>query len=146
MTIMKTKAEVLREAASQVQIHGLAKRAFKDEGGCVCTMGAIRKVTTGTAHFSSEKFDLLWELEQSVYPIVAQAIRATESGAMVHTAILQRYEVGHLTSSGMQPIIVDDAELVWDLISEWNDASERTADEVIAVLNNAAELAEKAEV
>lgn len=105
----QTAAQLCRDAANLLRVHGHVKHTQFDRDGGMCIYGALGKA----------RFDGLWDgYNAKADPVATDA----EAAIMKHLgAELDPYK-----------------GTMWPLAS-WNNAPERTEDEVIAALEGAAE-------
>lgn len=109
---------ILREAADLIGTSGWAQHVYEQGDGSFCAVGAIRKVAHGDS----------WQgrnLSEKAQGVLADALR--EAGV----------EDPRDYDYGVWPDPYAEELRNYNLITEWNDDDQRTADEVIRVLREA---------
>lgn len=108
---------ILRGAADLIETSGWARFLFETSYGEHCALGAIRKVDSGATY----------ETAQSVLAtkLVAQTLR--DQGVEDDP----EHDFSYLDPEAAQE------SRDFDLVTSWNDADERTAEEVVRVLREA---------
>lgn len=110
-------SEVLLKAADLLEKHGHTKNILKNSDGSMCFMGALNMAETGDAWFRNPEL----------------AVKA----ATITANMLGVKPVRHYLLSKNDPFIGVRA------IVDWNNAKERTAQEVIDAMRAAAKIAEQ---
>ena len=110
--ILQRVADILEEAASILDAHGLAKEFYQDAGS-YCTVGAIARTVDGTENrLTMDRHGRL--LNDPVYKDTLAAVAD---------------HIGGRTDSPLMNL---------DCITNWNDAPERTLGEVTDLLRSVA--------
>jgi len=115
----RSTAEILSAAAAYIEVHGWSQRALEDEEGRVCALGALRAVEPSIEARVRAKRELL------------RRIQARNPQGAEEANDLLEFDREHPGSKELT-----DQARQWLGVSYWNNAWDRTAEDVIGVMRN----------